>query len=402
MDRFMAASLVDPVEIAVQNLLRQGRYKAFICCAGGGSQAYDWIARVPGASEFLAGATFPYATDETDRFLGFRTDHYVSRENALDLAAASYLRAAEHLQRQCGDGSVAKKPMGIGLTAAIATTRQLRGGCRVHVAAVTPENVVYAYEDLESGVGESMRHQHSAETSIMALDIMLATAGFVPIGNLKTRAIEDQELRNRFFQHPWFAPFDRRSAMDYRAVRHAILLPGSFNPMHDGHRDMARVIEELTGKQVIYTTTADSVHKPPLGITELLNRAAQIRLEQWAGNSRSILFTHGDPLFVDKARNFPGVNFAVGVDTVARMLEPKWYSDAEAGVRSMLGELHQYGAHLFVFGRAIGGRFTVLSDIDVPDAYGHLFSPVPGRWDLSSTAIREQRSHGVGPGYHSV
>src|SRR5262249_4183844 len=50
-----------------------------------------------------------------------------------------------------------------------------------------------------------------------------------------------------------------RSAPPPRSV-----LPGSFNPLHDGHLLLARVAEEMTGAPVAFEISVTNVDKPPL------------------------------------------------------------------------------------------------------------------------------------------
>jgi hypothetical protein len=205
--------------------------------------------------------------------------------------------------------------------------------------------------------------------------------------------VPEEELRERFFRHPLFAPYDRRETFLAMPASQAVLLCGTFNPLHDGHRGMASTIEFQTGKTVVYSTTADSLHKPPLKVTELLDRAARAKIDHWEGRRHPILFTRNDPLFIDKARLYPGISFAIGLDTMERMLDAKWYGNGIDGLCATLAEIKRLGCRFYVFGRLIGESYRGVNDISLPgflSDYNDMFQGLPGRWDISSTQLRTQ------------
>ena len=68
-----------------------------------------------GSSAYLSGATFPYAPEEQEELLGFMPEHFCSREAAVDLASAAYMKA----YRFGG-----KKPVGVGITASVASEKE--------------------------------------------------------------------------------------------------------------------------------------------------------------------------------------------------------------------------------------------------------------------------------------
>ena len=391
-DRYTASVLFHrEVSRAVEKAVALEKIKVYAVCCGSGGGLQRYLSSVPGSGGFLVGCSFPYATSETDRFLGFKPpDGYVSRSTAIHLAMQSYIKAAEHLISQKRSGKETEKsPVGIGVTAAVATSRPLRGGYRAHLSVVTKNNVQACEYVLEDGVGLAAREMHSATCDIMALDSILATLGMQQFGTpLALANVPQQEQRDLLFSRPLFTSWGGREEFTAKGGENIVFLSGSFNPLHDGHRNMAAAVEKATGRKVIYNTTADSVHKNWLTVTEMLTRAAQVRVDHWNGHPYPILFTQNDPLFVDKIRLFPGANFAVGADTVARMLEPVWYPDGELGVQRMLDELRDGGAHFFVFGRQIGDRFMTMMDIRMHHSLLSMFTPIDGRWDISSTEIR--------------
>jgi hypothetical protein len=162
------------------------------------------------------------------------------------------------------------------------------------------------------------------------------------------------------------------------------LLPGSFNPLHHGHTELAGAASEVLGREVVFELAVVNVDKPPLDVHEVARRAAQ-----FAGESRLLLTS--TPRFVEKARLFPGRPFVIGWDTAERLVQPRYYRDSVTEMRAALREMHETGAHFVVGGRAEGSAFRTLDDIALPEGFASMFSGLPEhrfRIDISSTELR--------------
>jgi nicotinic acid mononucleotide adenylyltransferase len=161
---------------------------------------------------------------------------------------------------------------------------------------------------------------------------------------------------------------------DVAGLNDLVLLPGNFNPLHDGHVGMTDIIESVTGKRVVFEIDIHQPHKPAIPPADVLQRAARIN-----GRGVDLLVTENLPLYIDKARRYPGVGFAIGADAALRMLDPKWGPNVD----EMIGEFFRLGTRFYVFDR---GNLKA-SDI-VSHEREHLFIPVPGQWDISSSELR--------------
>ena len=99
--------------------------------------------------------------------------------------------------------------------------------------------------------------------------------------------------------------------------------------------------------------------------------------------------------FVKKSELFPGCGFAIGWDTVTRLIQPRYYGDSQTAMLQALAEMWGHGSRFAVGGRADDrGAFRSLSDVDIPDGFRPMFTEIPEadfRRDLSSTAIRESQ-----------
>jgi nicotinic acid mononucleotide adenylyltransferase len=164
------------------------------------------------------------------------------------------------------------------------------------------------------------------------------------------------------------------------------VLSGSFNPLHDGHRDLLATATAHTGQPGIFELSVINVDKPALPYSVIQRRAAQFATSGTLVISRA-------PRFLDKARLMPQSTFVLGYDTVIRLLDPKYYPDGD--VAETLRQLATHEVRFIVAGRVDKhGQFRLFDTTSVPSTWRHLFlalDEVTFRRDVSSTSIRAQQ-----------
>lgn len=165
------------------------------------------------------------------------------------------------------------------------------------------------------------------------------------------------------------------------------VFPGSFNPLHDGHRQLQQLAQQQFGRPVVYEISLANVDKHTID-----EAAVRARLRQF--ESAPVVVTD-QPRFVEKGRLFPGCPFVVGLDTALRIVDPRFYGDSLPQRDLALRQLLEGGHRFLVGGRLISQegkeRFGGAADLPVSAAFAPLFEVLPEsrfRVDLSSTQLR--------------
>ncbi len=187
--------------------------------------------------------------------------------------------------------------------------------------------------------------------------------------------------------HPFFAgelPMvcrvsQRRYVSD--VPRPKALMPGSFNPLHDGHTQLARVAAARLSHPVDFELSIQNVDKPNLTLDDV--------------ERRTQLFPDATPLwltraatFEQKAKLFPNCTFVVGYDTAVRMLDLKYYAGESELRECALRVLIECGCRFLVGGRVDNsGAFQIW---EMQDALFEGLTEAEFRLDISSTKLRQQ------------
>ncbi len=388
----MATSNPPPVDAAsLLATLQSKRLRVVMITAGGGSAAIPALVTLPGASAVVLEAIVPSAREATDALLGGQQDSYCSSRAARRLAMAAWERCRGH-------GAAIDAAVGVGCTASLATTVPKRGDHRIVVAVQTLSETSVATLGLVKGARSRSEEEKIAATHI--LSHLGAIVGSSPSADEQLATLLRTEERVVLERQP--APADWQAILSGTSGRVRLagpdarqlpappggeaIFPGSFDPLHDGHRAMARIGARITGLPVAYELSIRNVEKPALDYLEIATRAR--------GFDGADAWLTSAPTFVEKMSLFPGAPFLVGADTFVRLGNPRYYGGSTDRAAAAVDRIARESGGLIVFGRVRDGQFTEPSRLEAPQdlrAIARFVTEEEFRNDVSSTSLRHAR-----------
>ena len=170
----------------------------------------------------------------------------------------------------------------------------------------------------------------------------------------------------------------------------AIMLAGSFRPLHRAHRALLETGLSVAGRELTpcFEISVRNVEKPEIATSDL-----DERVQQFQEPADIVVITRA-ATFLEKARLMPGTTFVIGYDTAVRLFDDRFYADTESLTPSLdaMSELRDLGSCFIVGGRHdADGTFKTIRDMFIPPGFDGLLIEIPEEKfsdPISSTQLR--------------
>lgn len=266
----------------------------YIASAGGGSLAVSELSAAPGRSSVILGSTFLNSMDLFNKFIGVNEwKKYASMESAERLARKS--------QEIGGHGY---SHIGIGIACSLATFNEREGRDNLCNICIVGYNFSISHAvTLDRIFNMSDEQQRLYQEKRIADDVKYLVS------------IVTEILLNEYKSSKYCTPIIIHKPSINSCVVN--IYPGSFNPIHDGHRFLKTNSEKLTGAKSYYELSLLNWDKPQTSIEEAKKRVDLI--------GEPVILTYSKT-FVEKYKwlkaTYPqitAINFIVGLDTWNRL-----------------------------------------------------------------------------------
>lgn len=174
----------------------------------------------------------------------------------------------------------------------------------------------------------------------------------------------------------------------------AVMLAGSFRPLHRAHRALLETGLSIAGQELTpcFEISVRNVEKPEIATSDL-----EQRLQQFEQSDDIVVITRA-ATFLEKARLMPGTTFVIGYDTAVRLFDDRFYAGTNSLTPSLdaMSELRDLGSRFIVGGRHdADGTFKTIRDMFIPPGFEALLIEIPEHQfsdPISSTQLRSSQT----------
>lgn len=384
-----------PIELIRSIITAPGAHRISVVITGAAIDLISDLIRIPGASSKFISGQVPYHQTQVSQLMGYTPSQSVSKETAIGLAQSAFFSAQKSaVINKEFESPTPPNVIGLGLTGAIATSRERKGDDHIWVAIRTAKGIEVGHFNFEKGSGEDTRAWQNEMAEFIALHALASklciSEKLAQLSESKDSVLNQQSFKLstvdiglRDFSKPTLIlPDGSLGDIEMMNSNNMIIYPGSFRSFHCGHDLAAESASRISGKKVVFEISATNADKAAIDGTELARRAAQFL------GRHPVIITPNAPLFIDKSLAYPkGTAFATGFDTAERLLDLKYYKN-ETELADALNLFRDRGNVFYVLGRKSNGLFKTILDLPGYEKNRDLFVQLTGQLDISATALQ--------------
>ncbi|WP_250867924.1 hypothetical protein [Methanococcoides seepicolus] len=336
-----------------------------LALTGGGAGAIDQLLRYGGGSATVLEAIVPYSSKALDELIGKKPEKYASTVTVRAMAMAAYRRA---LSLAGNDDRVAGKGLiGVAASCKLSVGDDEREGRehKIFVAIQSFDKTLVRTLILRK---ERSREEEEYIATCMVVDSIAKECSWT--GNLLLEellhgdeVVEEREATaSKEVAKMLALPDNIMNSLDLVSdvvqfdlgsetvtEKPEVIFPGSFDPCHNNHIQMAELAFNKLGKKVHFEVSLTNVDKPPIDLISLQERLDSLRKYKDGVFFGGFLLTVA-PLFVQKVNLFENATFIIGADTANRLFKTRYYRNEE-DMRDMLEHFRITKTHFLVFQR---------------------------------------------------